>query len=116
MMLVATSCVQQVSVNLIRPFCPGSPTTKVLRLLLQISVSFKDIVLLRFLLALFPHLVSSSSAETIAFISEEYVTFPTCVGSVSSVRAALHLLILKQIAFPKSLQVLQANNVAAQNL
>lgn len=40
MMLIATSCVQQLSVNLIRSFGPGSPTTNVLGLLLHISVVF----------------------------------------------------------------------------
>lgn len=110
MMLVTRCCIQQVSVNLIRPFCPRSTTANVLGLLLQISVFFGDLVLLRFLLAIFPHLDSSSPAEVIKFRYQEHVTFPTCVG------AAFHLLVPKQIDFTNSLQILQGNDVAAQNV
>jgi len=86
-----------------------------LGLLLQISVFFGDLVLLRFLLAHFPHLVSSSPAESIKFRCQAHVTFPSCVGAACNGVAAFHLLVPKPVGFPCSLQILQSNDVAAHN-
>lgn len=70
MMLIATSCVQQVSVNLMKSFCPGNPTTNVLGPLLQTSVFLRISFTEVYVGPLSSHF-SSASPETIAFISQE---------------------------------------------